>query len=86
MSHPDITLLVAETLKYMQLNLSDTKNSLQIKFSSVLLCLQLYKFQKAPVPDDNDEKLESLVTFDVSVIQYEKAYNMADTMYVYVGK
>ena len=68
-----------------------TNNSLHthaiVLTSSCYYVFQLYKFQKAPVPDDHDEKLkmiESLMTFGVSVIQYEKAYKMADiTMYVY---
>lgn len=48
--------------------------------------MQIYQFEKAPIPDDPEDKaqfVESLMEFGISVQQYEKAYGMDDiTMYV----
>lgn len=41
--------------------------------------IKLYKFEKAPVPEEHEEKLQmidALMTFGVSISQYEKAYKM----------
>lgn len=37
----------------------------------------MYQFEKAPIPDEPDEKthlIENLMKFGVSIQQYEKAY------------
>lgn len=43
--------------------------------------IQIYQFEKAPIPDDPADKaqfVESLMEFGISVPQYEKAYGMDD--------
>jgi len=43
--------------------------------------LQLYQFQKKPIPEDPDARIafvESLMKFGICTAQYEKAYTMED--------
>ena len=42
---------------------------------------QLYQFEKAVVPEENEEKAafsEKLMAYGVSLIQYQRAYDMDD--------
>ena len=46
-----------------------------------VLPVQLYQFQKKPIPEDPDARIafvESLMKFGISIVQYEKAYTMED--------
>ena len=53
-------------------------------------CLQSYKFEKASIPEDGEEKaafVESLLKFVVCLLQYERAIRMEDTtLYVPVAQ
>jgi len=57
----------------------EDQNKLFLKL--FVIAIQLYKFEKNPVPEDLSEKMkmvENLMKFGVSLAQYEKAYEMDD--------